>query len=289
MFDIIVNLQAGKGKSRQAFDAVTARLNALNIPFTVHATEYAGHAKDLAAMLTAGEVERKLIVLGGDGSFNEVLNGVVDFRYLKLGLIPCGTGNDFARAASIPTDPLQALEVILKNTPSPVDYIEAGERRALNCAGAGMDVDVLVRYATMKAFHGKIKYYASLIDTLIHLKFHRIRLTMDGVTREEEVFMVAATNGTCIGGGMPLSPRSKVEDGMLNLVMIRKLPKRKIPLALIAFLQGKHIDKPYTEEHLVKDVKIEILDKGKTEVDGEVLETKILDCKIVSDTLYLYR
>lgn len=289
MYSIILNPMAGKGKSLSALETVRDILNEREIPYEIYATEYAGHAVDLARQLTEENFPRKLILMGGDGTFNEVLNGIVFFENITVGVIPCGTGNDFARAADIPTDPKAALEIILKDTPSYIDYIDAGERRALNCAGAGMDVDVLVRYSTMKAFRGKAKYYASLIDTLIHLRFHKVRLTLDGKMREESVFMVAATNGTCIGGGMPLSPRSDVADSYLNVVLIHELPKKNIPGALMKFLKGKHITEPFTEEFLVKEAVIEMLDDGKTEVDGEVFDNKILTCKVVSDTLLFYR
>lgn len=263
--------------------------DAAGAEWKVHRTERSMHASEIVAELNKKE-DAKVIVMGGDGTLNEVLNGITDFSRLTLGIISCGTGNDFIKAAGLPSDPAEAAKLILKGDTGYVDYLELKNRRALNCAGAGMDVDVLVRYESMKAFKGKMKYYASLIDTLIKCKFHKIALEIDGERMEKSVFMIAAANGTCIGGGMKISPHSLTDDGKLNVVLINEMPKRKILPTLIKFLNGgKHIESPYTEEYLAENVKIEVLDEGLTEVDGEVIDEKIIDCRVVHDVLKIFR
>lgn len=289
MYDIILNPVSGKGNSLNAFETVKAVFDAAGAEWKVHRTERSMHASEIVAELNKKE-DAKVIVMGGDGTLNEVLNGITDFSRLTLGIISCGTGNDFIKAAGLPSDPAEAAKLILKGDTGYVDYLELKNRRALNCAGAGMDVDVLVRYESMKAFKGKMKYYASLIDTLIKCKFHKIALEIDGERMEKSVFMIAAANGTCIGGGMKISPHSLTDDGKLNVVLINEMPKRKILPTLIKFLNGgKHIESPYTEEYLAENVKIEVLDEGLTEVDGEVIDEKIIDCRIVHDVLKIFR
>lgn len=289
MYDIILNPVSGKGNSLNAFKTVKAVFDAAGAEWKVHRTERSMHASEIVAELNKKE-DAKVIVMGGDGTLNEVLNGITDFSRLTLGIISCGTGNDFIKAAGLPSDPAEAAKLILKGDTGYVDYLELKNRRALNCAGAGMDVDVLVRYESMKAFKGKMKYYASLIDTLIKCKFHKIALEIDGERMEKSVFMIAAANGTCIGGGMKISPHSLTDDGKLNVVLINEMPKRKILPTLIKFLNGgKHIESPYTEEYLAENVKIEVLDEGLTEVDGEVIDEKIIDCRVVHDVLKIFR
>lgn len=288
MYDIIFNPVSAKGKSRAALNVVEGVLHSKSIPYTVHETQYQGHAKELAAALSAQPVN--LIVMGGDGTFSEVLNGIENFQNVVLGLIPCGTGNDFVRATTIPSDVQGALDIILRGDKGYVDFIQLGDRRALNCAGAGMDVDTLVRYETIKFFKGKLRYYAALIDVLLHTKFHKLRLTVDGVTQEKSVFLITAANGTCIGGGMPISPNSDPFDGKFDIVVVNEIKKRKILPLLIKFLNGgKHINAPCTEVYRTDHAVIEILDDGKTEVDGEVFDGKVLDCRIVTDTLTIFR
>ena len=288
MYDIIVNPIGGKGKSLKALKQVEKILSDHKQEYKIHNTERPGHATEIAAELTK-KPGVKLIVLGGDGSFNEVLNGISDFGNVALGIVACGTGNDFIRASGHPRKIKDAMDVILKGETGYIDYIDVGSRRCLNVAGAGMDVDVLIRYAEMKAFHGKIKYYASLFDTLAHVKWHKLRITIDGKSMDKSVFMIGVGNGTCIGGGMPICPNAKVDDGLLSIVIVNEMKKSRIPVELPGFLSGKHIKKDYTEEYSGKEVRIEVLDEGKIELDGEVIDDKVLDCKVVHNVLKVYR
>ncbi len=288
MYDIIVNPIGGKGKSLKALKQVEKILSDHKQEYKIHNTERSGHATEITAELTK-KPGVKLIVLGGDGSFNEVLNGISDFGNVTLGIVACGTGNDFIRASGHPRKVKDAMDVILKGETGYIDYIDVGSRRCLNVAGAGMDVDVLIRYAEMKAFHGKIKYYASLFDTLAHVKWHKLRITIDGKSMDKSVFMIGVGNGTCIGGGMPICPNAKVDDGLLSIVIVNEMKKSRIPVELPGFLSGKHIKKDYTEEYSGKEVRIEVLDEGKIELDGEVIDDKVLDCKVVHNVLKVYR
>ncbi len=288
MYDIIVNPLGGKGKSLKALKTAEKIFAERGVEYTVHNTEYAGHATELARELSR-KPEAKILVFGGDGSFNEVLNGIENFENVTLGIVPCGTGNDFVRASGHPTKIKEAIDLILKDNVGYIDYIDVGSRRCLNVAGAGMDVDVLLRYAAMKAFRGKLKYYASLIDTLIHVKWHKLRLTIDGKTMDKSVFMIGVGNGTCIGGGMPICPDAKVDDGLLSVVIVNEMKKSRIPVELPGFLSGKHVKKDYTEVYSAKEVTVEVLDDGKIELDGEVIDDKILECKVVHNVLKVYR
>ena len=289
MFDILINPRSGKGKSLAALKTVETILIGKQIPYEVHKTSYAGEATEIVRKLNEEKEDCRLIVMGGDGTFNEALNGITDFSRITLGFIPCGTGNDYVKATSIPGNPKDALEVILKGETGYTDFIQLDTKRALNAAGAGMDVDVLVRYSTMKAFSGKAKYYASLLDVLAHLRFHKMLMELDGVKTEKSVFIVSVANGRYIGGGMPISPLSDVDDGYFDVVIVNEVKKRKIPLLLLKFLKGKHIDEPCTEHFRAKEIKVTLLDDGKTQVDGEVFESKVLHCTLVHETLKIYK
>jgi YegS/Rv2252/BmrU family lipid kinase len=255
--------------------------------YAVHETEKGGHATEIASELTSDGAD--IIVLGGDGTFNEVLNGIKNFEGTTVGFVPCGTGNDYVKATKIPTDPEKAMKLITGGKTGYTDFIDMGDRRCLNVAGGGMDADVLVRYSTMKAFRGKIKYYASLIDVLCHLKFHKVRVTVDDEPpTEKSVFLISIANGIYIGGGMPISPDSVVDDGILNLVIVNEIKPSKVFGLLLKFLHGKHIQEPCTEVYRCERVKLEILDDSKTQADGEVMDKKILDCRLVHNKLKTY-
>ncbi len=285
-YHIIVNPLSGKGLGKKALRTVETVLTGKEIDYEVHMTEHAGHATEIARELSKTP-DTVIIAMGGDGSFNEVLNGIENFENVTLGFVPCGTGNDYARATHIPTDITRAVDLILKGETGYTDFLEVNGKRCLNVCGAGMDVDVLVRYSTMKHFTGKLKYYASLIDTLLHLRFHKIKLTReDGSEEEHSVFLVSLCNGKYIGGGMAISPESDAKDGVMDVVVVNEIKPSKVLGLLLKFLNGgKHIQMPCTEVIHCKKARVEILDDGKTQTDGEVKDEKVLDCSVVSGKL----
>ena len=288
MFHIIVNPTGGKGKSLKALEKTEKLLNEAGVEYEVHKTERKGHATEIVRELSKTP-DTTLVVLGGDGSFNEVLNGIENFQNITLGLVPCGTGNDFVSASGHPQKVEDAVKLILEGNAQYIDFIQLDDRRCLNVLGAGMDVDVLQKYATMKPFHGKVKYYASLIYVLLHLKWHRLKFTIDGKELgERSTFMIGIGNGKSIGGGIPICPNGVVDDGKLSIVVINEVKKSLIPRELPGFLKAKHIGKPYTEQYEGEYVKIEVLDDSMFEADGEIFGGKEINCHIVTNTLKVF-
>jgi len=289
MHHIIVNPKGGKGKSLKALGIVENILKENNIEYIVHKTEKADDATNITREISATP-DSKILILGGDGSYNSVLNGIENFENVTLGFVPCGTGNDFISASGHPKSVEKAMQLIVKGNEQYIDFIQLEDRRCLNILGAGMDVDVLLKYAEMKPFHGKVKYYASLIYTLIHTKWHKLRITIDdGEPMERSTFMIGIGNGRSIGGGMPICPNGVVDDGKLDIVIVNEMKKALIPFRLLGFLTGKHVKKSYTEEYEGKSVKIEILDDSQFEADGEVFKSPEINCHIVTKTLKVFR
>ena len=183
MYHIIVNPIAGGRRARKNLEIVKRLLAERGVGYTVYETSGAGDAKEIAARLTARDeagqaaeaaltqtenlrpVPLELVVVGGDGTLHEVLNGISDPSACRLGLIPSGTGNDFAAAANIPLDAEKAAEIILGGTPKETDFLSVGGVRCMNVGGLGMDVDVLVRCKKGR-IKGKIKYRLSLLQSL---------------------------------------------------------------------------------------------------------------------------
>lgn len=292
MFDIILNPNGGHGASLKALKVVEQCLKDANQDYTIHKTEYAGHAIQLAKELNESSDDLKLIVLGGDGTFNEVLNGLTDLTKVTMGIIPCGSGNDFIKASGHPKKYKEAMDVILQGSTSYVDYIKVGDKRCLNVAGAGMDVDVLTKYATVKKLKGKAAYYYSLFYTLAHAKFHHMEITINGgEPLERSVFMIGIGNGQFIGGGLKVCPNAVIDDGKLEVVIINEIKKSKIIAKLPKFLSGKHLACDFTEEFVTDKLHIKVLDDSQFQFDGEVqpVEMKEMDMECVHKELKMFR
>lgn len=289
MFHIIVNPQGGKGKSLKALAKVEQILKSKNVEYSVHKTEYAGHATEITRELSKTP-DTKIIMMGGDGSFNEILNGIENFDNVTLGIVPCGSGNDFVKKSGHPMDIAKAMDIILNGKEEYCDYIQLDDRRCLNVLGGGMDVDVLLNYATRKHGPAKVRYYMSLFHVLAHARFHHLRLTVDdGEPMERSVFMIGVGNGGIIGGGIPICPSADPYDGELSIVVVNEMKKSKILVELPGFLSAKHVKKPYTEVFSGKKLRLEVLDDSKFEVDGEIFDGTDVHAELIHDKLRIFK
>lgn len=286
-FDIIYNPVSSGGKSLKVFEEVLSELDRRGINYVVHKTSYAGETTEIVKKLNKEQDDTKAIILGGDGTFGEALMGITDFNTIALGLIPCGTGNDYARAMRFPKETKEFIDQFTKCETRTTDFIEVNDKRCLNVCGMGMDVDILERYAVTKGVKGKLKYYAALFWVVAHLKFHKIRYTIGEESGEREVVITSIANGQFIGGGMNMSPNSIIGDGKFNVIMIDRFKRgQKIPL-LLSFLKGKHLTRPETREFWADEFDIEILDDGKFQMDGELFDFKKIHCKLIHGKLRL--
>lgn len=288
MYHIIVNPQGGKGKSLKALTTVEEIFKNNNAQYVVHKTEYAGHATEIARELSKTP-DTNIVVMGGDGSFHEVLCGIDNFDNVTFGLVACGSGNDFIKKSGHSTNVKEAVQTILNGKVGFVDYMELGKYRCLNVGGGGMDVDVLLKYANCKTLKGKAAYYYSLFYTLLHTRFHHLRITADGVTKDTSVFMIGVGNGGFIGGGIPICPNAIVDDGLLNVGYVSEMKKSKIIFRLFKFLKGKHVGTDWGGEYTAKKVTIEALDDSRFELDGEIIEDTKLDIEVVHNKLKMFR
>lgn len=288
MYHIIVNPQGGKGKSLKALTTVEEIFKNNNAQYVVHKTEYAGHATEIARELSKTP-DTNIVVMGGDGSFHEVLCGIDNFDNVTLGLVACGSGNDFIKKSGHSTNVKEAVQTILNGKVGFVDYMELGKYRCLNVGGGGMDVDVLLKYANCKTLKGKAAYYYSLFYTLLHTRFHHLHITADGVTKDTSVFMIGVGNGGFIGGGIPICPNAIVDDGLLNVGYVSEMKKSKIIFRLFKFLKGKHVGTDWGGEYTAKKVTIEALDDSRFELDGEIIDDTKLDIEVVHNKLKMFR
>ncbi len=287
MYHIILNPTAGKKKSVKNLTVVERILAERGVDFEVHPTSAVHDATDIAKRLTlAGANE--LIVLGGDGTLHEVLSGIDNLATCRLGLVPSGTGNDFAGRVGIPMDVEKALKIILDGDTKPTDYLEVGGVRCMNVAGVGMDVEVLERCKKGK-LKGKLKYLMSLVKSLFAYKGLPITIESEGQSEKRDVLIAAACNGTQFGGGIAICPVAEVDDGKMDVVIVDCIGgKMKIIKAFIQLLKGKILEYPAAKHFLCERVRFTPDTPCTVQLDGELYTDLHFDVKICKG-LQFYR
>lgn len=290
MLDFIVYEKSLNKKGRKLLASVESRLKECGEEYRIHISNKAGGAIELAKSLTEAGAD-KLVVFGGDGTLNEVLNGICDPAACALGLIPAGTGNDFSVAAKIPKG-IDALDLILNGELKPTDYIQCDDgNRSINIAGMGIDVDILQRCARKKRGGKKSKYFFSLLSSLAHYKAIELEVSADGGEVVHYKSLIACVcNGSQFGGGIPMCPDAVIDDGKLELVVADCPPRYKIPSALIKLMRGKILTLPIT--HRVSCTSARIITRTGDSVaqyDGEIKACESLTAEIVSGKLKMFR
>ena len=246
MIYFIVNNTARTGKSRAIWLEMKELLENRSIEYKAYQTKYAGHATELARKISSLPEDRiYLITVGGDGTLNEVINGISDFSRIVLGILPIGSGNDFARGMGISRDTLCNLEQILDliESDSEGTAIDLGEVscEALDTpkyfaisSGAGLDAIVCKKalHSRLKKFlnhlHlGKLTYLLLTVESLFSMTTCDADIVFDhGETMHvSHMIFAAGMNLRAEGGGVPMAPDAVPDDGMLCLGMAHDVPK----------------------------------------------------------------
>ena len=208
---------------------------------------------------------------------------------MRLGVIPCGSGNDLAAVLGIPCTPEGALDVLLNASPRPTDYLDCSGVRGLNVIGAGIDVDILRRSYRAKVLRGSLNYFVSLVNALIHFRFYRFRAEFNGESADHDGLILCACNGRRIGGGIPICPAAVLDDGMLDVVMVENVRKRMIVTALFRLMRGKILEQRYTRHELAPRIRASFAEPTTVQVDGELYDGLPFDVRVIPGRLKVYR
>ncbi len=281
---VIVNPIAANGKVGRRWPQVKEFLEKKGVPFSFALTRYPAHAITLAA--EAVEKGFKVIIaFGGDGTLNEVINGV--FRQgpsteVTLGAIPGGTGSDFTRSLGLPRDPIKALEKILEGQTIRVDLGEIKcfkegrpeKRYFINVAGLGFDAVVAERTnRAPKIFGGTIPYLYNLLLTLITYRSLPFKITIDSLHIELKAYLVVVANGKYFAGGMFVAPGAVLDDGKFYVAIGEDMSRLEFLSLVPRVYKGTHINHPKVKVYEAQTVEISSDAILFIEAEGETVGT----------------
>jgi YegS/Rv2252/BmrU family lipid kinase len=244
-YALIVNPSSGGGRAAKALPAVEAELRARGLAFRTSTTRDLPHVGDLArAAVAAGEVP---VALSGDGCVGAVAGALRGQPDAVMGVLPGGRGNDFARVAGIPRDPVAAVAVLQSGVPRPVDLGEVEGRAFIGIASLGFDSEANRRANEAPARLGPLVYAYGALGALATWRHAAFRVSVDGEERAFTGWSVAAANSKAYGGGMFVAPDAEFDDGALDVVLSKASSKAHFLRMLPRVFKGTHVADPEIE------------------------------------------
>ena len=274
----LVNPASPNGATGRRWPELAHRAAGLGLQGDTLFSERPGQLGGLARQAVEGGA-RLLVVVGGDGTVNEVANGVAGLEGVELAVIARGTGWDFVRTYEIPRKLEAAVEVALHGRVREIDAGRAtfrawdgSERQTwfANVASAGMSGAVAKRAnETTKALGGKASYLLALFKVFSRWQNSVVRVTVDGEAREGSMQDVVVANGRYFGGGMKICPDAEPDDGLFDVLLLGDLTKRDLVANVPKLFRGTHLPHPKAELLRGRIASIESEDPLPLELDGE--------------------
>ena len=252
---LLTNPTAGKGKGGKARGAVLDKLRSGGLSVRDLSGQSADEALDLARAAVKDGAEA-LVVLGGDGMVHLGVQAVAGTG-IPLGIIPAGTGNDVARYFDIPRkDPVAAAEIVIRGDTRQVDLARSGTKYFATVLCAGFDALVNERANRMTWPKGQMRYNIATLSELRVFKPLHYTLDLDGQQLKIEAMMVSVGNGPSFGGGLRIAEGALLDDGMLDVIVIKPMSRGSLVRTYPKLFNGTHTTHPQYEHHLVRTVTV---------------------------------
>jgi diacylglycerol kinase (ATP) len=284
----IVNPAAGGGRARGVLPLVQTVVSGRDPSAEVVLTERAGHATELAyAGANAGFAP--IVGVGGDGTLHEVANGLLQTTScgVPLGVVPCGTGNDFVRSLGLPRDMREAIALAWDGANTTIDVASCGGRRFLNVGGVGFDARVARAASGMPALvrMGSLPYIAGVLREIIVNTTDELTLHLDDQVIQRRSLMVAVANLPYYAGGMMICPSASASDGLLDVCVVGGMSRRQMLTMLPKVFSGGHRNHPLVEFHRARTVRIAGLSRSEVQLDGELLDVSPVEFECIPAAL----
>lgn len=268
---IIYNPTSGRELFKKHLPEVLERLEIAGFETSCHATTGAGDATK-AAMEAVKRNFDIVIAVGGDGTLNEVVAGVSQCENRpKLGLIPMGTTNDFARAVHIPRDIDKAVDIIIAGETIPVDVgLKNGKEYFINIAAGGRLTELTYEVTSkMKTILGQAAYYIKAVEMIPSIKSAHMRLEIDGEVFEGKMMMFLCALTNSVGGFEKIAPDASINDGLFTVMALKECNLAEFGKVIALTAKGEHYKHPNVIYRKAKNVKISTNDVVHINLDGE--------------------
>ncbi|MDF1695116.1 MAG: diacylglycerol kinase family lipid kinase [Saprospiraceae bacterium] len=289
---LIINPMSGQKKGPSILKKIRGLFEEAGIDLEVDLSTHKNHPYELANTKNLDDLEA-ICIVGGDGTFHEVINGVLqrkDGKRLPIGFIPGGTGNSLMHDLDC-LDPVKAVQKILSNKRGKMDIFEVVSETekifSFNILGWGMPSLINLRAEKLRALGG-IRYdVASLIELMIN-KTTKVKIEIDDLSIEDDVALFLACNTKYTGNGMKMAPQAEFDDGLLDIFVVRKASRLRLLSLFLKVFKGKHIGDPVIEHYRAKSFSIESSTKDPLNIDGQNVGLTPIRAKILDEQLDVF-
>lgn len=266
---LIYNPVAGEGKGLKVFKTLEPHLSEWEIEAV--RTEGPKHATALAQSV-AQQHDMTVISLGGDGTHHEVINGLMPNPHASFGVIPAGTGNDFVRVLSYPTDPVENLKAILTGSSQRFDVGHIADTYFLTVAGIGFDAEVAGWVnSRKKEGNGTWVFIRGILHNLFGYRSEILQSEFNGEVRQQNTFMMAIGNTPFYGGGMKICPQAFPADGQFQVIWIKRIAAWRVLPLLLRVFTGRHVERPEVTTYSTSELTVNGPERLWVHADGELL------------------
>ena len=292
-FIITVNPHGGKKLGPRLLNRVKPLFEAKGIELFVVETTFAGHAKELANQLNITEYDG-FIGIGGDGTLHEIINGMLsrhDGRKIPIGIIPGGSGNSYMHDLNL-TDPLKAAKAIINGKTRALDTAKVEVNHIIkysnNMIGWGLVTDV-GNQAEHFRWLGTNRYtILSVVEVLRH-KSRPATLIMDDKKIEDEFTFIIACNSIHVGKGMKMAPKARLDDGLIDLIVIRSgVSRTRLLQVLPKLFDGSHINEPELEYYQTSQFSLIPETDEILNIDGEIMGSTPIQVNVIPKAFEMF-
>lgn len=283
---IILNPWSGRGNGKQQRPALEAALRKYEVDYRIVETHARGGGIELAYQALDQGYEQ-IVAAGGDGTINEVVNGLMGSRaqggrVAHLGIVPVGTGSDFVKVL----DGVQANDLdgaarrLAAGKTRLVDVGLANERYFLNAIGMGLDAQVAYETTKLPNIKGVAVYLVGIIRALANYKSYPMTIRYDDRELKRRMLFTSVANGRCQGGAFWLTPQAEIDDGVLDLCMVEKMRLPSIIRHIPTLMEGKHTNLKWVTMGQARRITIDSNGPMPFATDGEVIATDVTHVEI---------
>ena len=277
----IVNPKSGKADATQYFiPELIERVAPLGLDYVVEITERPHHATEIARQYAMTREPVRFYACGGDGTLNEVFAGAYRYPQAAVACVPLGSGNDFLKNFGVADDFLN-LEDNIAGSPVTIDLMKVEDNEiCLAICSVGLDAAVaygVPKYRRVPFLGGKMAYNISIVENMCKPLGHRMTVTVDGKSFTGEYLLAAVGNGTTYGSGYKAAPCAVMNDGLLDVVMVKKISRLQAANVIAKYQTGAHFDGEEIEQSVrdiftfVRGKKVALIPEKPivTNIDGE--------------------